>query len=97
MLQHAAEVQMKIIGGLHTPVQQPVASPGRKVVDKPAQSQLLAIKDADTVRISPEAEKMNEDAVRQERLASIREQLAAGTYNISGKDVASKIINALKG
>lgn len=38
-----------------------------------------------------------EDEVRRERVIAIKEQLAAGTYNISGRDVAAKILNSLKG
>lgn len=38
-----------------------------------------------------------EDSVRRERVATIKEQLASGSYTISGKDVAAKILNALKG
>ncbi len=37
-----------------------------------------------------------EDEVRRDRVAAIRDQLASGSYNISGRDVASKILNALK-
>jgi flagellar biosynthesis anti-sigma factor FlgM len=54
-----------------------------------------------SVQLSAAVEKMKsppeEDAIRRDKVASIRAQLAAGTYNISGKDVASKILNALKG
>lgn len=38
-----------------------------------------------------------EDEARRDRLNAIRQQLAEGTYNISGKDVANKILNVLKG
>jgi len=38
----------------------------------------------------------SEDDVRLDKVAAIREQLAKGNYNISGKDVADKILNALK-
>ncbi|NVN90024.1 MAG: flagellar biosynthesis anti-sigma factor FlgM [Desulfuromonadales bacterium] len=37
-----------------------------------------------------------EDGIRHERVAAIREQLASGSYTISGKDVATKILNVLK-
>lgn len=37
-----------------------------------------------------------EDEIRLDKVAAIREQLAKGNYNISGKDVADKILNALK-
>ena len=37
------------------------------------------------------------DEISRERVAAIRDQLASGTYNISGKDVANKILGVLKG
>lgn len=39
----------------------------------------------------------DDDEIRQAKVAAIRDQLASGNYNISGKDVATKILNALKG
>jgi flagellar biosynthesis anti-sigma factor FlgM len=39
----------------------------------------------------------SEDEIRLDKVAAIKEQLASGSYNISGKDVATKILNALKG
>lgn len=39
----------------------------------------------------------DEEEARRAKVAAIRDQLAAGSYNISGKDVASKILGALKG
>ncbi len=38
-----------------------------------------------------------DDQIRTAKVESIRKQLASGTYNISGRDVAEKILNALKG
>ncbi len=38
----------------------------------------------------------DEDQARREKIAAIRAQLAAGSYSISGKDVAEKILNSLK-
>ena len=38
-----------------------------------------------------------EDEARRVRLDIIRQQLADGSYNISGKDVADKMLNILKG
>ena len=38
-----------------------------------------------------------DDEIRRQKVDAIRQQLASGTYNISGKDVADKILNALKG
>jgi flagellar biosynthesis anti-sigma factor FlgM len=49
------------------------------------------------VDISSAALQLAEDEVRRERLSIIRQQLAEGSYNISGKDVADKILNVLKG
>ncbi len=51
----------------------------------------------DNVTISPVAAQLGEDDAHQERLLAIRKQLSEGTYNISGKDVADKIIKVLKG
>ncbi len=52
--------------------------------------------DASNVQLSTTATLNNEDLVRLERLSSIRKQLAEGTYSISGKDVADKILKVLK-
>jgi len=57
--------------------------------------------DAVNVQISERVKEMmaavpSEDDVRLDKVAAIREQLAKGNYNISGKDVADKILNALK-
>jgi len=38
-----------------------------------------------------------EDDIRRERVEAIKAQLAAGSYTISGKDVATKILDVLKG
>lgn len=46
--------------------------------------------------VNPDVQR-DEDEASRERLNVIRQQLAAGTYNISGKDVADKILNILKG
>lgn len=48
------------------------------------------------VDLSPAAVQLAEDEARRERLENIRRQLAEGSYNISGKDVADKIIKILK-
>ncbi|MDU0457537.1 MAG: flagellar biosynthesis anti-sigma factor FlgM [Geobacteraceae bacterium] len=53
-------------------------------------------KPAVDVEISTTALQMSEDEARIERLNAIRRQLAEGTYNISGKDVADKILKVLK-
>jgi flagellar biosynthesis anti-sigma factor FlgM len=51
----------------------------------------------DAVDLSTTALQLAEDEARRERLIIIRQQLAEGSYNISGKDVADKILNVLKG
>jgi flagellar biosynthesis anti-sigma factor FlgM len=48
------------------------------------------------VNISSAAAQLADDETRRERLNSIRQQLAAGSYNISGKDVADKMLKILK-
>jgi len=48
------------------------------------------------VDISSTAAEKADDEARLERLNAIRKQLAEGTYNISGKDVAEKILKVLK-
>lgn len=48
------------------------------------------------VTISPAASLQADDDARRARLDAIRQQLAEGSYNISGKDVADKILNVLK-
>jgi anti-sigma28 factor (negative regulator of flagellin synthesis) len=49
------------------------------------------------VDLSTAAIQLSEDEARRERLDIIRRQLAEGSYNISGKDVADKMLNVLKG
>jgi len=59
-------------------------------------------KDAFSLDLSPQAQqtaapdKVGQEA-RRAKLDAIREQLASGTYSISGRDVASKILSLLKG
>jgi flagellar biosynthesis anti-sigma factor FlgM len=52
------------------------------------------------VELSATAEQLQKskdsELISHARVASIRDQLAAGTYNISGKDVANKILGVLK-
>lgn len=38
----------------------------------------------------------DDEEIRRAKVAAIRDQLASGNYNISGKDVANKILEALK-
>ena len=58
--------------------------------------QATPVSNADKVTISPTAARMFEEEVRRERLNEVRKQLSEGTYNISGRDVADKIIKLLK-
>ncbi len=43
------------------------------------------------------SEGADEDQARRDKIAAIRAQLAAGSYSISGKDVAEKILETIKG
>jgi flagellar biosynthesis anti-sigma factor FlgM len=43
------------------------------------------------------SEVANEDQTRRDKIAAIRAQLAAGSYSISGRDVAEKILETIKG
>lgn len=57
--------------------------------------------DAFSVDISPAAGQKaaaaaEEDQARRDKIAAIRAQLAAGSYSISGKDVAEKILESIK-
>jgi negative regulator of flagellin synthesis FlgM len=49
------------------------------------------------VQVSASATQLAEDETRRNRLETIRQQLAEGSYNISGKDVADKMLKVLKG
>ncbi|HEY3308277.1 MAG TPA: flagellar biosynthesis anti-sigma factor FlgM [Desulfuromonadaceae bacterium] len=59
--------------------------------------------DAFSVALSSAVEKLKtapepeDDQARRDKVQAIRQQLASGTYNLSGKDVANKIVNNLKG
>lgn len=77
----------------------------KKPVAKPSEEsgQLLQPENAAfSVRLSAQAQqaaapdKVDEEA-RRAKLDAIREQLASGTYSISGKDVATKMLRLLKG
>lgn len=48
------------------------------------------------VELSPVASRMADDEARLDKLNSIRQQLAEGSYNISGKDVAEKMLKILQ-
>lgn len=52
--------------------------------------------DAVKVELSSKAAQMSDDAARLEKLNVIRRQLAEGSYNISGKDVAEKMLKILQ-
>jgi negative regulator of flagellin synthesis FlgM len=41
------------------------------------------------------AQALNTDDVRSERVAALRESIAAGTYSVSSSDVADKLISTL--
>ena len=63
--------------------------------EKPIQKDITG-EPAINVKISATVLQMSEDEARIARLNAIRRQLAEGTYNISGKDVADKILKVLK-
>jgi anti-sigma28 factor (negative regulator of flagellin synthesis) len=65
--------------------------------DEAAGAPLTADKSPAEVDLSAAAVQLADDEVRRERLNIIRQQLAEGSYNISGKDVANKILTVLKG
>jgi flagellar biosynthesis anti-sigma factor FlgM len=97
------EAAMKINAGI-----QPLARPQNKTIKgssarKSADAQSAQEEgDAFSVKFSSTTEKLlsgtpSEETINWEKVTSIKDQLAAGTYNISGKDVASKMLNALSG
>jgi anti-sigma28 factor (negative regulator of flagellin synthesis) len=49
------------------------------------------------VQLSIAASRQTDDTTRLEKLSSVKKQLAEGTYNISGRDVADKILKVIKG
>ena len=72
----------------------PVSANTLKNTRQPAVS---ATNSAVNVKVSVSAAQLAEDETRRKRLDSIRQQLADGSYNISGKDVADKMLKVLKG
>jgi len=55
-----------------------------------------------SVKLSSTTEKLlsgtpSEESINWDNVNSVKNQLAAGTYNISGKDVATKMLKALTG
>jgi anti-sigma28 factor (negative regulator of flagellin synthesis) len=77
---------------LNSETAQPAAHPGDI-----ADSQRAAEGPPVAVDLSPAAVQLAEDEKRRERLNIIRQQLTEGSYNISGKDVAEKMLSVLKG
>ena len=69
------------------------AAQSGEVSGKPADAKTSHVE----VILSPASIQLADDEARRERLEVIRRQLAEGSYNISGKDVADKILNVLKG
>jgi anti-sigma28 factor (negative regulator of flagellin synthesis) len=71
----------------------PHATPETTLADKTASM-------AYSVDLSPTTEQqhipLSPDEISHARVTAIRDQLASGTYNISGKDVANKILGVLK-
>jgi flagellar biosynthesis anti-sigma factor FlgM len=79
----------------------PKDSHAKKPADQETAQTVKPDNEAYSVQISHAAEQaaapLRSDDVIHDKVAAIREQLAAGTYSISGKDVANKILGALKG
>jgi flagellar biosynthesis anti-sigma factor FlgM len=75
----------------------PKPTPQSAAKSVPQTQQNVAQPPPAAVELSPTAVQLAEDEARRERLNIIRQQLAEGSYNISGKDVADKILNVLKG
>ena len=77
---------------LHSAAVKPAAQP-----ESNSGAQATTETPPDEVALSPAAFQLADDQAHRERLNIIRQQLAEGSYNISGKDVAGKILNVLKG
>lgn len=77
---------------LNSETVKPATQPGH-VAGSPAHAETPPAE----VTLSSTAVQLAEDEARRERLNVIRQQLAEGSYNISGKDVAEKMLNVLKG
>lgn len=82
------------------PVLSPEAFRKKQTVTGPdVAGKKAAAGDAFVVELSSKIKQMSNpenDEARQARVAAIRAQLASGDYNISGKDVANKILDMLK-
>lgn len=97
------EAAMKI----NTGIQPPVGPQNKTIKGSSARKSAAAQSaqeegDAFSVKLSSTTEKLlsgapAEESVNWEKVTSISNQLAAGTYNISGKDVATKMLSALTG
>jgi flagellar biosynthesis anti-sigma factor FlgM len=94
---------MKIESGIR-----PLSGPqGKRAADRAAEKKASARPaqeegSAFSVKLSTTTEKLLsaapvEESIRWETVNAIRDQLASGTYNISGSDVAAKMLNLLKG
>lgn len=77
------------------PVETKKPLPAQTKKEPAAQPDAYNVTLSKAVAQAPEAA-LDDEQVRWEKVAAIRKQLEAGTYNISGKDVASKILDALK-
>lgn len=95
---------MKIVPGTQNYIAAADATRKKSAGRQPEEAQQPAGKpgDAFSVQLSATVERMKtppveNDNVRLDKVEAIRKQLAAGTYNLSGKDVADKILNVLKG
>ncbi|MBI2354332.1 MAG: flagellar biosynthesis anti-sigma factor FlgM [Deltaproteobacteria bacterium] len=95
---------MKITPGTQSNLPAPDVTRKKSVARQPEEARPPAGKtdDAFSVKLSSAVEQMkatptDEDEIRRDKVEAIRRQLASGTYNISGKDVANKILTALKG
>ena len=92
---------------IDTGIQPPIRPQNKTIKDSSAQKSADAQSvqeegDAFSVKLSSTTEKLlsgtpAEETINWEQVTSIRNQLAAGTYNISGKDVATKMLNSLTG
>jgi len=77
-----------------------IRNPAAKQVNEDRQTRHTG--SAYNVSLSPQAQQAstaqnNDEAAMYSRLAEIREQLATSTYNISGREVAMKILGLLNG
>ena len=93
---------MKIIQGPQNYIQSPDAVKKKPATQAAQKAQQGGKADgAFDVQLSRVVEQIktpagDDDQIRRAKVEAIRQQLAAGTYNISGRDVADKILNALK-